>query len=107
MLSNRLGDKAITAFNFSSSLEQSEYPFHCLADSFLSKLLTFLLISSYMEYGATIWDPYQKYNSDKLRGCSKELQGSIKVVIQDTLVFLIGLMSWGGFIFLKVDRRLD
>ena len=24
------------------------------------------LISSFMEYGATVWDPYQKYNSDKI-----------------------------------------
>ena len=24
------------------------------------------LIRSFMEYGATVWDPYQKYNSDKI-----------------------------------------
>ena len=24
------------------------------------------LICSFMEYGATVWDPYQKYNSDKI-----------------------------------------
>ena len=24
------------------------------------------LIHSFMEYGATVWDPYQKYNSDKV-----------------------------------------
>ena len=43
----------------------------------------------------------------KLRGCSVELQGSSKVGIQDTLVFLICLMCWGGRLFLKGDRRLD
>ena len=43
----------------------------------------------------------------KLRGCSVELQGSLKVGIQDTLVFLISFMCWGGHLFLKVDRRLD
>ena len=37
----------------------------------------------------------------KLRGCSVELQGSSKVGIQDILVFLIGLMCWGGRIFLR------
>ena len=37
----------------------------------------------------------------KLRGCSVELQGSSKVDIQDTLVFLIFLMCWGGRLFLK------
>ena len=24
------------------------------------------LIHSFMEYGATVWDPYQKYNSEKV-----------------------------------------
>ena len=43
----------------------------------------------------------------KLRGCSVELQGSSKVGIQDTLVFLICLMCWGGHLFLKGERRLD
>ena len=37
----------------------------------------------------------------KLRECSVELQGSLKVGIRDTLVFLICLMCWGGRIFLK------
>ena len=40
----------------------------------------------------------------KLRGCSVELQGSSKVGIRDTLVFL---MCWGGRLFIKGDRRLD
>ena len=65
-----------------------------------------------MEYGATVWDPYQKYNSDKvergqLDGGSVELQGLAKVGFQDTLVFLICLMCWGGRLFLKRDRMLD
>ena len=32
----------------------------------------------------------------KLRGCNVERQGSSKVSIRDTLVFLICLMCWGG-----------
>ena len=43
----------------------------------------------------------------KLRWCSVELQGTSKVGIQDTLVFLISLMCLGGRLFLKGDRRLD
>ena len=43
----------------------------------------------------------------RLRECSIELQGLSKVGIQVTLVFLICLMSWGGRLFLKGDRRLD
>ena len=34
-------------------------------------------------------------------------QGSSKVCIQDTLVFPICLMCWGGHLFHKGDRRLD
>ena len=43
----------------------------------------------------------------RLRGCIVKLQGSSKVGIQDTLVFLICLMCWGGRFILKGDRRLD
>ena len=74
----------------------------------LKQTAYFSLVRSFMEYGATVWDPYQKYNSEsKLRGCSVELQGSSRVGIRDTLVFLTCLMSWGGRLFLKGDRRLD
>ena len=38
-----------------------------------------------------VCDPYQKCNSEKI-----ELQGSSKIGIQATLVFLICLMSYGG-----------
>ena len=31
----------------------------------LKQTAYFSLIRSFMEYGATVWDPYQKYNSDK------------------------------------------
>ena len=65
----------------------------------------FSLVCSFMEYGATVWDPYQKYNSDKIERV--QLQGSSKVGIRDTLVLLICLMCWGGRLFLKGDRRLD
>ena len=40
----------------------------------------------------------------KLRGCSVELQGSSKVGIRDSLVFMICLVYWGGRLFLKGDR---
>ena len=48
----------------------------------LKKTAYFSLIRSFMEYGATVWNPYQKYNSDKVEDLPK-------VGIQDTLVFLI------------------
>ena len=70
----------------------------------LKQTAYFSLICSFMEYGATVWDPYQKYNSDKIE---RVQQGLSKVGIRDTLVFLICLMCWGGRLFLKGDRRLD
>ena len=32
----------------------------------LKQMAYFSLIHSFMEYGAHVWDPYQKYNSDKV-----------------------------------------
>ena len=32
----------------------------------LKQTAYFYLIRSFMEYGTTVWDPYQKYNSDKV-----------------------------------------
>ena len=72
----------------------------------LKQIAYFSLIHSFMEYGTTVWDPYQNTTVIKLRGCSVKLQGSSKVGIQYTLVFLIWLMCWGGRLFLKGDRRL-
>ena len=46
----------------------------------------FYLIHSYTEYCTTVWDSYQKYNSDKVeRVQCVELQGLLKVDIQDRL----------------------
>ena len=73
----------------------------------LKQTAYFSLIRSFMEYDATVWDPYQNTTVIKLRGCSVELKGLSKVGIQATLVFLICFMCWGGHLFLKGDRRLD
>ena len=32
----------------------------------LKQTAYFSLVRSFMEYGATVWDPYQKYNNDKI-----------------------------------------
>ena len=42
----------------------------------LKQTAYFSLVRSFMEYGATVWDPYQNTTVTKLRGCSVELQGS-------------------------------
>ena len=66
----------------------------------------FSLIRSFMEYGAPVWDPYQNYNSDRFERVQRRAARFVKS-IQNTLVFLICLMCWGGRLFLKGVRRLD
>ena len=75
----------------------------------LKQTAYFSLVCSFMEYGAAplFWTHIKNTTVTKLRGCSVELQGSSKVGIRDTLLFLICLMCWGGCLFLKGDRRLD
>ena len=38
----------------------------------------FSLIRSFMEYGATVWDPYQKYNSDKIERVQRRAARFVK-----------------------------
>ena len=70
----------------------------------LKQIAYFSLIRSFMEYGTTVWDPYQSTTVIRLRECNVKMQGLSKVGIQDTLVFLICLMCWGGCLFLKKTR---
>ena len=76
-------------------------------EKLIKQMAYFSLIRSFMEYGATVWDPYQKYNSDKIERVQRRAARFVKSSIRDTLVFLICLMCWGGHLFLKGDRRLD
>ena len=55
----------------------------------LKQTAYFSLIRSFMEYGATVCDPTKITTVIRFRSCSVELQGSSKVGIQDTLVFLM------------------
>ena len=73
----------------------------------LKQTAYFSLIRSFMEYGVTVWDPNQKKTVTKLRGCSVELQGSSKVGIRDTLVFLICMFDVLGWTPLSQRRRED
>ena len=43
-----------------------------------SILLHFSLIRSFMEHGATVWDPYQKYNSVKVRRVQRRAARFVK-----------------------------
>ena len=59
----------------------------------LKQTADFSSIRSFMEYGATVWDPYQKYNSDKIERVQRRLQVSSKVGIRDTLLASVALLS--------------
>ena len=60
-----------------------------------------------MEYGATVWDPYQKYNSDKVERVQRRAARFVKS--RDSRYSSVSDMLdvWGGRLFLKGDRRLD
>ena len=44
----------------------------------LKQTAYFCLIRSSMEYGATVWDPYQKYNSDKVERVQRPASRFVK-----------------------------
>ena len=44
----------------------------------LKQTTYFSLIRSFMEYGATVWDPYQKYNSDKVERVQRRATRFVK-----------------------------
>ena len=56
----------------------------------LKQTAYFSFICSFMEYGATVWHSYQKYNSDNVERVPRRPARFVKS-IQDTLVFLICL----------------
>ena len=65
----------------------------------------FSLIRPFMEYGATVWDPYQKYNSDNIERVQRRAARFVKSMYSS--VSDICLMCWDGRLFLKGDGRLD
>ena len=44
----------------------------------LKQTAYFSLIRSFMEYGATVWDPYQKYNSEKIERVQRRAARFVK-----------------------------
>ena len=44
----------------------------------LKQTAHFSLVRSFMEYGTTIWDPYQKYNSDKIERVQRRAARFVK-----------------------------
>ena len=73
----------------------------------LSKLQTayFSLIRSFMEYGATVWDPYQKYNSDKIERVQRRAARFVKSRYSrySSVSDMLDELGWTP----RSDRRLD
>ena len=44
----------------------------------LKQTAYFSLIRSFMEYGATVWDPFQKYNGDKIERVQRQTARFVK-----------------------------
>ena len=59
-----------------------------------------------MEYGATVWDPYQKYNSDKIERVQRRAARFVKSRYSRYSSVSDMLDVLGGRLFLKGDRRL-
>ena len=97
-MDNKYLGVTIKAFVFASQLKG--------CPEMLKQTFYFSLIRSFMEYSATCLGPIPKLSTTVIRltGCSDKLQGSSKVGIQDTLVFLKCLMSWDGYLFLKSNE---
>ena len=75
----------------------------------LKQTAYFPLIRSFMEYGATVWDQYQRYNNDKVERVQRQAARFIKSMYSrySSVSDMQCLMCWGGRLFLKGDRRLD
>ena len=71
----------------------------------LKQTAYFSLFRSSMEYGATVWDPYQKYNSDKVERVQRRAARFVKSWYSrySSVSVVLGVDAS----FSKGDRRLD
>ena len=60
-----------------------------------SKHLLFF-ISSFMEYGATVWDPYQKYKSDKVERVQRRAARFVKSIYSrySSVFDMLDVLGW-------------
>ena len=61
-----------------------------------------------MEYGATVWDPYQKYNSEKIERVQRRAARFVKSRYSrySSVSDMLDVLGWTP-LFRKGDRRLD
>ena len=73
----------------------------------LKQTAYFSLICSFMEYGATVWDPYQQYTSDKIERVQRQAARFIKSRYTRYSSVSDMLDELGVRLSLKRDRTLD
>ena len=73
----------------------------------LKQTAYFSLIRSFMEYGTTVWGPYQKYNSDKVERVQRRAAWFVKSIYSrySSVSDMLDVLGWPPF--LKGDRRLN
>ena len=71
----------------------------------LKQTAYFSLIHSFMDYGATVWDPYQKYNSDKIERVQRRAARFIKsrYLRYSSVSDMLDVLGWTPL----SQRRLD
>ena len=63
----------------------------------LKQTAYFSLIHSFMEYGATVWDPYQKYNSDKIERVQHQAARFVKSRYLRYSYDMLDVLGWIPF----------
>ena len=71
-------------------------------------MIYFSLIRSFMEYGATVWDPYQKYNSDKIERVQRRAARFIKSRYSrySSVSDMLGELGWTSLSQRRQEARL-
>ena len=74
----------------------------------LKQTAYFSLICSFMGYSAPVWDPYHKYNTDKVERVQRHAARFIKVGIQDTLSVsdMLDVLGWPPLSQRRQEARL-
>ena len=68
----------------------------------------FSLVRSFMEYGATVWDPYQKYNSDKIERMQHQAArfGKIRYSRYYSVSDMLDVLGWTSLSQRRQEARL-
>ena len=74
----------------------------------LKQTAYFSLIRSFMKYGATVWDPYQKYNSDKIERVQRRAARFIKsrCLRYSSVSDMLDVLGWTPLSQMRHEARL-